>query len=538
MRKVSAAEWRWVVVAGVVITLLVSAPYLIGVLNSTGKMRFGGFLFGLEDLYSYIAKMRWGARDGWLLELVYTTEAHKGGFVYLFYMLLGKLAALISGQGANVSANVLIVAYHVARVLCGLLLLIVSYRFVAEFLDGTRQRRLAWCIAILAGDLSWLLFVLSGGSMARMPISLYIPEAFSLLLLYGLPHLALARSLLLGGWLILFRALEAGQWHRAFWTGLTWLGVGIIVPFYVALLGALIGAWLLALWATERRFPWVAFRLASLAGVLPGLLLLYSTWLFTQNPVFATWSAQNDLPSPPPVDYFLAYGLLIVCAIPGAVRTCRDGLSRRTTLLIAWPLLAASMVYLPINVQRRLLEGVLLPLSVLVVLGLGTLCANRPRWRKLAEVGLLACLLPSSFLLIAGGVAVASSSSWPIFHHADELAALDWMRMNAPSDSVVLSTYGSGNLLPAYAGVRVYVGHGPETLQSAAKRVEAEAFFSDGMSDVARQVLLTSVGVDYVWVGPSEQALFCSDDGCFVPASLGLKEVWARGDYAIYEVDP
>src|SRR5207247_64751 len=133
MHKVSFSEWAWVLVVSILILAILSGPYLIGVLSSTPQMHFGGFLFGIEDMNSYVAKMRYGAYSpDWLFRMMYTTEPHQGGFVYGFYIGLGKLIKIIVGQRTQITTDTLIVVYHAARVISGLLLLIVLYRFIAE----------------------------------------------------------------------------------------------------------------------------------------------------------------------------------------------------------------------------------------------------------------------------------------------------------------------------------------------------------------------------------------------------------------------
>ncbi|HQA67430.1 MAG TPA: hypothetical protein PK801_03840 [Aggregatilineales bacterium] len=545
-RRIDRREWLWVGAVSLLLMLAFSLPYLVGWLNSTPDMAFGGALFAVDDINSYLAKMRYGARHGWLFQLVYTTEPHDGGFIIPHLLGLGKLAALLSGEGAKVSARTLIIAYHAARIVCGLALLGVLYRFVADYLSSRGVRRLAWALASAVAGLGWLTTL---GGADSLPLEFYVPEAFSLLQLYGLPHLALARALLLGGWLLLFRALETGRYLPAAGAGLCWLGMSLIVPFYAALLGVLIVVWLVALSLLRREIALREFRYAAVGGALPAATLVYNALLFTRNPVFATWSAQNQLSSPPPVDFVLAYGPLIILAAVGAATLLRRGVLReaaaqpRWALLLTWPPIAAILVALPINVQRRLLEGVVVPLAVLAALGAGRLVgapgegrARMAWWARQAALAVVFVLLAGTpVLLIAGGAALASAPQWPIFHPADELAALNWLRDHAPADSHVLSTFESGNVLPAHAGVRVVVGHGPETVNALEKKEQAPRFFHGGMTDAERQALLSRYGVRYVWVGPPEWPETC-DAHCFDPAALGLRAVFTAGDYAIYEV--
>ena len=122
-----------------------------------------------------------------------------------------------------------------------------------------------------------------------------------------------------------------------------------------------------------------------------------------------------------------------------------------------------------------------------------------------------------------------------MYHSRDELAVLAWLEEHAPPDSVVLSSFEQGNVLPAYADVRVYAGHGPETVDSGRKKTEARAFFGAGMTDDQRAALLAGSRARYVFFGPAEAAL-CDGSACFNPDALGLERVYSAGNYAIYEV--
>jgi hypothetical protein len=532
--EITLREWRWLAVAALAVMLVTFVPYAVGWLASTPEMRYGGFIYAHEDMHSYLAKMRFGARDGWLFELVYTSEPHRGAIVFPFHLALGKLTAWLAGNPPPVPA--LVLTYHLARWVCGLFVLAVTYRFIAEFLADVGQRRLAWTLVALGGGLGWLILLLFGPEwLGGLPNEYYIPEGYTFLTLLALPHLALARGLLLMGWLALLRAAERPSWRLAVGAGLAWFAMGVLVPFYVALVDVLLAVWLVALWLRTRRLPLREGLLAALAGALSGLTLAYNFWAFTSDPVFRVWSAQNLLPSPHPLHYVAGYGVLAVLAAFGLGPFWR-GEARRAALLVSWPLVVPALVYLPINVQRRLAEGVLVPLSILAVAGFARLAAGwRPRRRSLASAVLLALLVPSLLVMVLGGVLSAARPRWPMYHSRDELAALAWLEERAPPDSVVLSSFEQGNVLPAYADVRVYAGHGPETVDSGRKKTEVRAFFGAGMTDDQRLALLAESHARYVFFGPAEAAL-CDGSACFNPDALGLERAYSAGDYAIYEV--
>jgi hypothetical protein len=99
---------------------------------------------------------------------------------------------------------------------------------------------------------------------------------------------------------------------------------------------------------------------------------------------------------------------------------------------------------------------------------------------------------------------------------------------------VALGAYESGNVLPAYTSLVVYIGHGPETVYASEKRPRVTQFYQASTSAQARQQLLAEGHVAWVIWGPYEQAL-----GDFNPATAGyLRQAFSNGVYSVYEVLP
>jgi uncharacterized membrane protein len=96
----------------------------------------------------------------------------------------------------------------------------------------------------------------------------------------------------------------------------------------------------------------------------------------------------------------------------------------------------------------------------------------------------------------------------------------------------VLASYGTGNYLPARVGARVFVGHGPESVNAEQKKMLVARFFGGSADDAWRQRLLDEYSVSFVFWGPGERAL-----GTFEPVGAGyLEPVYERDDYAVFEV--
>ena len=146
-----------------------------------------------------------GARGEWLFHIVYTSEPHDGALFFLFHILLGKVAAVAASLGGWPLTETMVLVYHIARIVFGAMLLLTVYRFTAMFTASRAIRRLAFLIVAFSGGFGWLL-LLSGQPnwLGSSPVDLILPEGFTFLVLYALPHIALGRTLLLAGFMVLW----------------------------------------------------------------------------------------------------------------------------------------------------------------------------------------------------------------------------------------------------------------------------------------------------------------------------------------------
>ncbi|MBK8021613.1 MAG: hypothetical protein IPK19_09325 [Chloroflexi bacterium] len=505
--RISRTEWRWVAVFAGLVMLVTCIPYWLA--WGQNSRPFSGFFFGIEDGHSYLGKMRLGARGELDFTLFYTPEAHEAEpLVFLPYILPGWIVGRFFDSSDPALTPTLIGVFHLMRILFGALMIAVIYAFAARFLDHVNQRRLALVVAVFGGGLPLLQLALLRDTT---PLEMYTPEAFSWLILLGIPHLALARSALLGGLLFLIDAQNQERWiGRALLAALCWIVTGLAVPFYLAILYCIVGAWGLASLVRTRRFPSVLFVRAFVACGLTLPLFFYYAVAFTQNQAFAIWSAQNNLPSPSLLEYLFAYGLLGVLAFVAFFRLRRE-MEPRFMLLVGWLAAVPFLVYLPINVQRRMSEAVLIPLAILAALTL-------ERLRRGLRITAFIVLCSSSGLLLAFAFLFADDPQGapPVSPLSVELDAFNWLSANAEPGAVIMTAVDTGNALPAYVDLRVFMGHGPETLFWPEKTSLLEAFYRSTLSDeeileLARHPCAAEfecVGpLRYVFYGPAEQRL-------------------------------
>jgi len=263
----------------------------------------------------------------------------------------------------------------------------------------------------------------------------------------------------------------------------------------------------------ERRVPRQEGLLAGAAMLISAPIVAYSAWVFTTDPVYATWAAQNRILSPHPLHYLAAYGVLLALAA-FAVRDAWRG-EGAGWLALAWVGVVPLLVYLPFNLQRRLVEGVQVPLSLLAALGVSHFRLQGFR------------------LLVAGNCVALEGQPAPIYRDMTEVAALDWLDERVEPDDVVLAAHDTGNYLPARVGARAFVGHGPETVRFDEKKALVARFFDAPADDAWRQAVLREYSVAYVFWGPAERRLGTFD----LQAASYLRQVYQAGGYAIFEVE-
>ena len=554
--QVAPAEKRWAVGFGALVLFLTFVPYLLGYYFQRQEWRFTGFVFGVEDGNSYIAKMLSGAAGAWLFRTPYTPYPQQGAIMFLPYLLLGKLA---SPPGIH---EQLVALYHLFRLAAGMLEVVATYEFLARFLTDRTLRRLGTALVVLGGGLGWIAVLLGRQQwLGDLPLEFYSPESFGFLGLYGFPHLALARALMLWGlcaWLDAVEGRAPPNASQALRIGGLWLAAGIAQPLVWFSFGFVISSHLLWLLfaqalrilqsgkvpAPDRMTIWRRWlrlaRLAIAAGVFPAILVIYQAYAVLTDPFLKAWSVQNKILSPHPAHYLLAYGALLPFLAVGAFKLLKTQ-SWKAWLPVSWAIALLPLAYLPVNLQRRLPEGVwaaFVALAMYAVENPPQMAANLAGrlWGKIRPsllIGLLMVTLciPSTLILLAGGAGAAVRPSSPAFRSAEEVRAFLLLAAEAAPGSVVLTSYETGNALPAWAPVRVVIGHGPESAGLEQLRREVSAFFADDTPDKQRLVLLHSLNIRYVFWGPEERKLGSWEPG----KSKFLVPVFQEGQYQLFE---
>jgi hypothetical protein len=543
MPRLSKGELLRATIIGVIAIGVASLPYLLGYLLAPPDMEFGGVVMNFEDAHGYLAKMQQGAAGKPLYQIPFTSEDHEGAFVGGFFLALGWICAL---TGLPVMWM-----WHLSRIVFGFLLLLASYLFIAFFIEDKAQRLVCYLLTCFSAGFGWI--VLLTGRFAILGFDLIdfkMPEAHIFFTILTFPHFAVGASLLLVIFVLALLFYRTRRYKYIVLAGLAAFAMGIVHPYNILIVGLTLGVCLAVMLWQERRFP----ALESLGTVLLGVMalppFLYYLYVFSANPAFAAWATQSGSPSPHPLHYLLGYGPLLILATPAMVQLSRKG-ARETILPLIWVAVVAVLIYAPLKQQRRMVEGVHIPLSLLATTGLysyylprleGSRIVRRiltlrqrsyspKRMRNFIIFLVLIITIPSNLYILASLAATAFQHPYPFFHERAENEAIDWLgEETAPTDTV-LSAYGTGSYIPSRINQRAFIGYWAET-DSEAKVIMVDRFFQEDTPDSWRIELLRQYNIAYLFCGPQERML-----GAFDPARKAyLSPSFANSLVTIYRV--
>jgi hypothetical protein len=496
--------------------LVVSAlPLLAAWWHQPAGTLFTGFLSDRDqDAWSYIAKMHQGYDGAWLYRNLYSDEPHSGAAgVFLYYLGLGHLA-----RWTGLS---LIAIYHLARLAGTALFVDGLWRFVGRLWPDGRQKHLAMALVLGAGGLGWLSEVNAvWGSPQVWPGWLFPADlvwtgltTIGTLLLYS--HYPLALWLILTTYRCAYDAELAGRWPWA--AAATAFALAVHHPYDIVPVGVTLAIWLG--WRTRSQ-GWRSFARLSLIGLASAVPVGYYYWVFTFHPMFSRWAGQNICRSPHPAVYLLAFGGLLLLALPAWRRSPADEpVSPLWGLLAVWAVANAFLLYAPVSWQRLMMMGLPIVLALWATRGLLTLSDHWPRQRRALLLASLALLIPGPLKLLSVGM--TSHSYLP----GDEAACYAWLAAQPKGDGAFLSGVITGNRGVALSGQGAVLGHWSETPAYSSVLGEVEAGFRQGFDPA----WLTAHHVRWVVVGPRERAMS--------PRPWPAREPDARfGGYAVWDL--
>jgi len=402
----------------------------------------------------------------------------------------------------------------------------------------TELRRLALVLVILGSGAGFMVQALGNPSLFGTRVEaldLHLPEISGWYSIIAIPHFAWATALIIAALLGLLRISEGPAWRPMVFTSAALVALTAIHPQMIPVLGLIWVAYqgVLVGWGARPSIRSVAAQALPFVATVP--LLTYNAWILFRDPTIAEWARQWRHQAPGPVSLAISLGLPLLAAILGIVIAWRRR-DRGLALLLVWPPLVLALLYLPnlANIQRRLLDALYVPIGILAAVGIQALTSRlrRARARRIEAVLVTVCCL-SSAIVLAIALRFASGAFTDAYVSADAWHAMQWLSAHHQPGDRALASPGAGQLLPAWSGVPVYVGHYSETLDYFQKIRNVDAVLKPGEPEATIRAFLHDNGVTLLYWGPDEALTgYQPSDQPF------LRPVHQDGTVTVYRVSP
>lgn len=469
-----------------------------------------------QDVYTYVSFIEQAKQGRNLFENLFTSEPQKSSLIRPSYLLIGKFANALNLSSIN--------AYHASRIIFDILFMIVLWKFLNLFFTDQKQKFAAYTLLLTSSGFGIFVFKWFANSG-----DLWIPEANTFLSLGEAPHFILSQALMLGGYYLFIDYLKNKNLSAILISYLLFFILSFEHPFNLVVIAPVL--FLTAVWNTT---PWIK---ASLIALGASIGLVYAYYSTVTNPILALWQNQNILLSPIPLAYASGFGFLIFLTIIGLEKILNEKLSITNKFLILWIVVNSLLLYFPVNFQRRLVEGLHIPLGIASTLGLFYLIQTYKTQKQnlliTVTIAILSCT--SIFMVCTDFKAIGEDKADSYYYHIDqnEFKAIKWLGKNTNPNDTILSNWYLGNLVPGMIGRKVYIGHKIQTVDFNTKSKNLDLFVQNTNTELSKN-LLKDNGITYILIGKNDVIL----QNGFKPENYpNLKPAYNEEGVAIYKVD-
>lgn len=534
IKSISRKEWVTVIFLALLMVFITAVPYLYGYFTTPDDMVYTGIHHltpgDTNVQLSMIEQVKQG--DNVFINL-YTSEPQARVYINPVWLPIGWLAKIF-----NLSS---LLAMHLARSFLIVVFIFVMYLFLTYFFPSSKKRKWALVLILFASGLGVFFnpFLFDVSNIYEHPTDIWIPESITFLTLYHLPHLIASLTLIILIFLLMLLAFENNKLRYSIGAGVAGLFLLWFHPFNGPTIYLVLATYLLILFLWQRKIYWSYVKHYIILCVIPVPAVLYLFLMNRLDWVIHNWSAQNILPSPSVWMYLIGYGFLLLLALIGVWITLKKPENKRL-FLISWFISSALLLYIPLSFQRRMSEGLHIPLAIFAVISIFYFIEMLDKKEKknslkvYAFVMVLVIFLPLTNIQILGQdiFMYNAKKTLPYYLYSEEVEGMRWLKNNLAKEDVVLSSYYMGNYIPAYSGRIVWIGHGPQTINLIHKEELSQWFWQDNSELERKYNFLKDENIDYVFYSRKEKEIGNYDPG----TKNYFRQVFSNSQVKIYKV--
>jgi len=530
----SLKETRLIAIISLISIILSSAPYLYLYLTKPiNTVYLWAHAFNTGDTMVYFSYIEQVKQGHYLFRDLFTSESHLR-FLNVFWLSVGLLAKVLNLSSAA--------AYHTIRILLIPILIWTLKKTVDFFLPNHRHSTIILLfLAYFTGFGLMLNPLLHSGIVAEMVagLDLVCPEATPYLSMLFSGHFILSWICLLWSIMLITKMYALKNFKYAFLAGLLNLFFIQFHPYYAPLIFAysVCAGLYYYLLKQNQAIKTIGLFTTHLLISLPAIL--YYTYLLFFDFRFQIFFKQNNTPSPEWWVILFSFGPLFPLAIFYIIKLYKNkGFSEKTTLLTIWLSLSSILLFLPLNSQRRFIEGMSVPILFLawpILENLYLFIVKHKEKQVVRNFLILLILLISSqttFFIFIITQRLQHKQPDYIYYSADVLPPIQWLKTNSPKSNIILASKYSSPLIAGLAGRQNYFGHKGETIFFDEKEKIVQNFFSI-FSDKERINFLNENKISLLYWGKKEKLLANE----FNPnTKMFLKKIYDNTETQIYRV--
>lgn len=520
--KIIKSEWLFVAIISLIIAIIVISPYLYGYLTTPSNMIFTGVTFDQD--YSYFSMMEQAKNGHVLFKNLYTGEDHQAIFFRPLFLAMGLFAKYAHLEN--------FVVFHLFKLIFIIIFIFVVYRFIAIFLTEKIQRQICLIILLFSSGLGFLGQRLFG----YLSSDLWIPESQTFASFFTQPHFVLSQILIL----LCFIFILNKKLKFAAYAGLANLLLGLEHPFDLPITLGIPFIYFIILYFWKKDLRLKNYLIYFFISLIP---IIYQLASLKIEPIAKSWNDQNILLSPSIFSWIIGYGAVIILAVIGFAKFFKTK-SQNLLFINLWAIINLILLYLPVNFQRRMSEGLHIPLTILATIGLLMAYNYLNQFVKKEKIfsyipkavflWLVVLALPFTNINRVANIFdhYAKAKALPYYFDQDFYQAIKYFNEQKINDQIILAAPKNGPFIAGLTNNKVYLGFIFQTKDYFLKKDTVAWFFRDNKKIKQKLDFLQKRNINYILYGPEERKLGNLD----LNNKQFSQQIYQNNNYIIYRI--
>lgn len=480
-KTISTEEWKKVALITIIILLISQLPLILGYTTESENEVFMGIPIHVTDANNHLNWVLQAKEGNVAFANQFTQEDIPALIINPFHLTIGLTAKILSAPTTQI--------YNLFGIISIILFSFILYFFISYFIKDKNQRLLAFILTLTASGFG-MWWKISKAIFGKWVVSadLWVTE-MNTFQSFGHPHFIFSTLMILMVFYFSVRALKENSTKQSIYAGLTLFLLTLIHIFDTITITFVLVGWFLYNQYINKKWSWKEFSKLTIIGAITLPAIGYYFWVFFMNSAYKEWNSLNLTITPNLIEVISGFGLIFFFAAI-YIWNKRKELFKKSDpkqFLIIWIVLNFILIYLPINVQRRFIMGLHIPLSILAAIGIYKYIV--PYLQKNLKIKkiilyvliILICSTTTIYLTVSQIEKLHTNGSSDYSNTKyltnDEYKALTWLEENTNNNDVIVAPYYLSNYIPAVSGNKVYCGHWAQTINFEERCAEIKDFY-------------------------------------------------------------